>query len=106
MLYLKNTLYGLKEAPRVWYNQPTQYLVSHRFTRGKVNQTLFIKKEDGELIVAQVYVDDIIFWSTKDELAYSFSKLMQAKFEMSMIRELNHFLRLQIHQQEPGIFLS
>ena len=79
--------------------------MSHRFTRGKVDQTLFIKKEDGELIVAQVYVDDIIFGSTKDELAHDFSKLMQAKFEMSMIGELTHFLRVQILQQDSGIFL-
>ena len=79
--------------------------MSHRFTRGKVDQTLFIKKEDGELIVAQVYVDDIIFGSTKDELAHDFSKLMQAKFEMSMIGELTHFLILQILQQDSGIFL-
>ena len=50
------------------------------------------------MIVAQVYIDDIIFGSTKDELAHDFSKLMQAEFEMSMIGELSHFLRLQIHQ--------
>ena len=49
------------------------------------------------VIVAQVYVDDIIFGSTKDELAHGFSKLMQAEFEMSMIGELTHFLGLQIH---------
>ena len=67
---------------------------------------LFIKKEDGELIIAQVYVDDIIFRSTKDELAHGFSKLMQAEFEMSMIRELTHFLGLQIRQLDSGIFLS
>ena len=81
VLYLKKALYGLKQAPRTWYDLLTQYLVSHEFTRGKVDQTLFIKKEDGELIVAQVYIDDIIFGSTKDELAHSFSKLIQAKFE-------------------------
>ena len=80
--------------------------MSHGFTRGKVNQTLFIKREDGELIVTQVYVDDIIFGSTKDELAHSFSKLMQVEFEMSMIRKLTHFLGLQIRQQDSGIFLS
>ena len=72
--------------------------MSHGFTRGKVDQTLFIKKEDGKLIVAQVYVDDIIFGSTKDELAHRFSNLMQAEFEMSMIRKLTHFLFLQICQ--------
>ncbi|XP_030923214.1 uncharacterized protein LOC115950105 [Quercus lobata] len=59
-------------------------------------------QEDGELIVAQVYVDDIIFGSTKDELAHSFSKLIQAKFEISMIGELTHFLGLQIRQQDSG----
>ena len=65
--------------------------MSHEFTRRKADQALFIKKEDDELIVAQVYIDDIIFGSTKDELALNFSQLMQAKFETSMIGELNHF---------------
>ena len=87
VFYLKKTLYGLKQAPRAWYDWLTQYLVSHGFIRGKADQTLFIKREDGELIVAQVYVDDIIFESTKDELAHNFSKLMQAELEMSMIAE-------------------
>ena len=62
VLYLKKALYGLKQAPRAWYNRLTQYLVSYRFIRGKTDQSLFIKKEDGELIVAQVYVDDIHLW--------------------------------------------
>ena len=70
--------------------------MSHGFTRGKADQTLFIKKEDDELIVVQVYVDDIIFGLTKDELTHGFSKLMQAEFEISMIGELTHFLGLQI----------
>ena len=80
--------------------------MSHRFTRGKANQTLFIKREDSELIVAQIYVDDIIFGSTKDELAHNFSKLMQAEFKISMIGELTHFLGLQIRQQDSDLFLS
>ena len=68
--------------------------MSYGFTRGKADRTLFIKKDDGELIVAQVYVDDIFVGSTKDELTHGFSKLMQAEFEMSMIGELTHFLGL------------
>ena len=106
MLYLNKALYGLKQAPRAWYDRLTQCLVLHGFTRGKVKQTLFIKREDDELIVAQVNVDDIIFRSTKDELAHSFSKLMQAEFEMSMIKELTHFLGLRIRQQDSCIVLS
>ena len=58
------------------------------------------------MIAAQVYVDDVIFWSTKDEFAHSFSKFMHAKFKMSMIVKLNHFLGLQICQRESGIFIS
>ena len=106
VLYLKKAFYGLKQAPRTWYDWLTQYLVSYGFTRRKADQTLFIKREEGELIVAQVYVNDIIFGSTKDELAHSFAKLMQVEFEMSMIAELTHSLGLQIHQQESSIFLS
>ena len=60
VLYLKKALYGLKQALKAWYDRLTQYLMSHGFTRGKANKTLFIKRKDGELIVAQVYVDDII----------------------------------------------
>ena len=106
VLYLKKALYGLKQAPRAWYDRLTQYLVSHGFTRGQANQTLFIKRENDELIVAQVYVDDNIFESTKNELAHNFSKLMQAKFKMSMIGELNNFFGLQIHHQELSILIS
>ena len=96
MLYLKNTLYGLKKAPRAWYDRLSKYLVLNGFSRGQADQTLFIKKVEGELAVAQVYVDDIIFGSTKDELAHSFTSMMQTKFEMSIIGELNYFLGLQI----------
>ena len=67
---------------------------------------MFIKKVDGELVVAQVYVDDIIFGSTKDDLAHSFSSMMQTEFEISMIGELNYFLGLQIRQSDSSIFIS
>ena len=98
VLYLKKALYGLQQAFTAWYDRLTQYLVSHAFTRGKADQTLFIKRKDGELIIAQVYIDDIIFGSTKDELAHGFSKLMQGEFKMNMIGKLTHFLGLQIRQ--------
>ena len=52
VLHLKKAFYGLKQAPRAWYDRFTQYLMSYGFTRGKANQTFFIKKEDGELTVA------------------------------------------------------
>ena len=56
MLYLKKALYGLKQAPRAWYVRLTQYLVSHGFTRGKANQTFFIKREDSELFFIFIFI--------------------------------------------------
>ena len=46
------------------------------------------------LLVAQVYVDDIVFGSTIDNLAQEFSEEMKKEFEVSMVRELNYFLGL------------
>ena len=76
MLYLKKALYGLKQAPSAWFDCLIEYLVTNGFTRGQADRTLFIKKVDGELVITQVYVDDIIFGSTKDDLAHSFSSMM------------------------------
>ena len=106
VLYHKKTLNGLKQAPRAWYDRLTRYLASNGFIRGQIDRTLFIKKVNGDLVVAQVYVDDIIFGSTKDDLAHSFSSMMQTKFEMNMIKELNYFLGLQIRRSDSGIFIS
>jgi len=106
VLYLKKTLCGLKQAPRIWYDWLTEYLVANGFLKGQANRTMFIKKLDVELVVAQVYVDDIIFGSTKDDLAHSFSNMMQIEFEMSMIGEFNYFLELQIWQNNSSIFIS
>jgi len=102
VLYLKKTLYGLKQAPRAWYDQLIEYLMANRFSRGQVNRILFIKKVDGELVVAQVYVDEIIFRSTKDDLAHSFSSMMQTEFEISMIGELNLDFKFGKKTQVPS----
>ena len=57
------------------------------------------------MILVQVYVDDIIFGSTNDQLCSRFAKLMQSKYEMSMMGELAYFLGLQVRQRNDGIFI-
>nr|GFA62959.1 hypothetical protein [Tanacetum cinerariifolium] len=61
-------LYGLHQAPRAWYETLANYLLENGFQRGKINQTLFIKKQKGDILLVHVYVDDIIFGSTNKEL--------------------------------------
>nr|GEU90046.1 putative ribonuclease H-like domain-containing protein [Tanacetum cinerariifolium] len=87
--------YGLHQAPRAWYETLANYLLVNGFQRGKIDQTLFIKRQKGDILLAQVYVDDIIFGSTNKELCKAFEKLMKDKFQMSSIGELTFFLGLQ-----------
>ncbi|GKC17810.1 putative ribonuclease H-like domain-containing protein [Tanacetum coccineum] len=85
-------LYGLHQAPRAWYETLAKYLLDNGFHRGKIDQTLFIKKQKGDIFLVHVYVDDIIFGSTKKELCIEFEKLMHDKFQMSSMEELIFFL--------------
>jgi hypothetical protein len=89
---LSKALYGLKKAPRAWYECLRDFLISNAFKVGKANPTLFTKTCDGDLFVCQIYVDDIIFGSTNQKSCEEFSRVMMQKFEMSMMGELTYFL--------------
>ncbi|KAI3816013.1 hypothetical protein L1987_15698 [Smallanthus sonchifolius] len=106
VLKLDKALYGLHQAPRAWYETLSGYLLSNNFRRGAIDQTLFIKDEGGEILLVQIYVDDIIFGSTRKKLCKDFEVLMHSKFEMSSMGELNFFLGLQVKQVPNGIFIS
>ena len=99
-------MYGLKQAPRAWYERLSNFLLEKGFSKGKVDTTLFIKKSKHDLLIIQIYVDDIIFGATNHCLYEEFSKLMQGEFEMSMMGELKFFLGLQIKQCKYGIFIN
>jgi hypothetical protein len=103
---LKKALYGLKQEPRAWYERLTTYLLAKGFTRGQADRTLFIINQGTHKLIAQIYVDDIIFGATLDSLAHEFSEEMKLEFEMSMIGELNYFLGLQVKQTTKVIFIS
>ncbi|GJZ74646.1 uncharacterized mitochondrial protein-like protein [Tanacetum coccineum] len=78
----------------------------YKFQRGKINKTLLIKRYKGDILLVQVYVDDIIFGSTKKELCNAFENLMHDKFQIRSIGELTFFLGLQVEQNKDGIFIS
>nr|GEY87930.1 hypothetical protein [Tanacetum cinerariifolium] len=99
-------LYGLHQALRAWYETLATYLLENGFQRGTIDQTLFIKKQKGHILLVQIYVDDIIFGATNRDLCRSFEKLMKDKFQMSSMGELTFFLGLQVKQTEDGIFIS
>ncbi|GKA26671.1 putative ribonuclease H-like domain-containing protein [Tanacetum coccineum] len=103
---VEKVLYGLHQAPRAWYETLSTYLLDNRFQRGKIDKTFFIRRDKGHILLVQVYVDDIIFGSTKKSLCTEFEKMMHKKFQMSSMGELTFFLGLQVKQKEDGIFNS
>ncbi|GJW31320.1 putative ribonuclease H-like domain-containing protein [Tanacetum coccineum] len=103
---VEKALYGLHQAPRAWYETLSTYLLDNGFQRGQIDKTLFIKRVKSDILLVQVYVDDIIFGSTKKELCTEFEKLMHKKFQMSSMGELTFFLGLQVTQKDDGIFIS
>nr|GEV23315.1 uncharacterized mitochondrial protein AtMg00810-like [Tanacetum cinerariifolium] len=103
---LKKALYGLKQAPRAWYDELSKFLLHNHFFKGTIDPTLFIRCFQDDILVVQVYVDDIIFGSTHPRYIQLFSDLMKSRFEMSMMGEMTFFFSLQVNQSPCGIFIN
>ncbi|GJU83533.1 retrovirus-related pol polyprotein from transposon TNT 1-94 [Tanacetum coccineum] len=76
---LKKALYGLKQAPRAWYDLFSKFLLSQEFSKGTMDPTLFIRRQGKDILMVQIYVDDIIFASTPPELLTPW--ILQSKLE-------------------------
>jgi hypothetical protein len=85
---LSKALYGLKRAPRAWYECLRDFLITNGFKVGKDDPTLFTKNFIKDLFICQIYIDDIIFGSTNKSTCEEFSRIMIQKFEISMMGEL------------------
>ncbi|GJX88644.1 retrovirus-related pol polyprotein from transposon TNT 1-94 [Tanacetum coccineum] len=103
---LKKALYGLKQAPRAWYDMLSSFLISQHFSKGAVDPTLFTRQAGNDLLLVQIYVDDIIFASTNTAMCNEFANQMTTKFKMSMMGQMSFFLGLQISQSPRGIFIN
>nr|GEW24281.1 putative ribonuclease H-like domain-containing protein [Tanacetum cinerariifolium] len=103
---VEKALYGLHQDLRAWYETLAKYLLDNGFRKGKIDQTLFIKRQKENILLVQVYIDDIIFGSTKKELCTEFEELTHHKFQMSSMGELTFFLGLQVKHNSNGIFIS
>ncbi|WVZ58297.1 hypothetical protein U9M48_008580, partial [Paspalum notatum var. saurae] len=95
---LRKALYGLKRAPRACYARLKSFLLKSGFVMGSVDKTLFLLSRGGDILIVQIYVDDIIFGGSSHALVSSFAEQMSRKFEMSLMGEIQFFLELQIKQ--------
>ncbi|GJX81268.1 retrovirus-related pol polyprotein from transposon TNT 1-94 [Tanacetum coccineum] len=105
--FIANDVWELVPQPRNMTIIGTKWVFRNKLDEnGMVDNTLFTKKKSSNLIIVQIYVDDIIFGSTCQDMCDEFAKIMHDEFEMSMMGELNFFLGLQIKQMEDGIFFN
>ncbi|GJR84634.1 retrovirus-related pol polyprotein from transposon TNT 1-94 [Tanacetum coccineum] len=88
---LKKALYGLKQAPHTWYDMLSSFLISQHFSKGIVDPTLFTRKARNDLLLVQIYVNDIIFASTNTAMCNKFANLMTTKFKMSMMGQIHTY---------------
>nr|GEW49576.1 retrovirus-related Pol polyprotein from transposon TNT 1-94 [Tanacetum cinerariifolium] len=103
---LKKALYGLKQASRTLYDMLSSFLLSQDFSKGSVDPTLFIHRNGNDLLLVQIYVNDIIFAASTPELCDLFAKITCLKFKMSQMGKISFFLVLQISQSPRGIFIN
>ncbi|GKE14294.1 retrovirus-related pol polyprotein from transposon TNT 1-94, partial [Tanacetum coccineum] len=103
---IKKELYGLKQAPHARYDMLSSFLLSQEFSKGTVDPTLFSRKAGHDILLVQIYVDDIIFASIALALCDEFANIMSSKFKMSMMGKMSFFLGLQISQSSRGVFIN
>lgn len=106
MVYrLHKALYGLKQAPRAWYERLHTHLMKIGFLRTSDDSNIYLKSKGDEILVSEVFVDDIIFGGN-DVVSNSFTDEMKIEFEMSLVGEIKNFIGLEIQKMKNGIFIT
>ncbi|KAM1556843.1 hypothetical protein PS2_040150 [Malus domestica] len=104
---LNKALYGLKQAPRAWYSRIESYFIKEGFNKCPYEHTLFIKvAEEGKILIACLYVDDLIFTGNDKMMFEQFKKSMMVEFDMTDLGKMRYFLGIEVIQGSEGIFIS
>jgi hypothetical protein len=99
---LLKALYGLKQALQARYARLKMFLLEHRYVMGSVDKTLFTLNHGTDVLLVQIYVDDINFSGSSQTLVSRFQEMMESEFQMSMMGELTFFLGIQVKQMKQG----
>ena len=100
-------MYILKQAPRAWYKKIDDYFRRREFIKCPHEYGLYVKKkENGDMLIVCLYVDDLIFTRNNSEMISEFKREMAAEFEMTDIGLMSYYLGIEVKQSDDGIFIS
>ena len=104
--HLKRALYGLRQAPRAWYDSFSMYVLSLGFICSVANSSLFVCQSRHGIILLLLYVDDIILTGDNPTFLHRFIALLGHEFPMKDLGPLHYFLGVEVHYFDGGIFLN
>ena len=103
---LKKAVYGLRQAPRAWYNALKEFLVSIGFKNSLADASLFVLQKGSVCVYILIYVDDIIINGTSTAVVKQVTDRLAAKFSLKDLSELSYFLGLEAYRTPAGLHLT
>ena len=106
MVYkLQKALYGLKQAPRTWFSRIESYFIKERFKSSFSEQTLFIKRKRGKILIVSIYNDDLLFTGDDEKLLEEFKHSKKKEFAVTDLGQMRFYLGIEVIQRLDGIFI-
>ena len=106
VLRLDKSLYGLKQAGRVWYQTLENHLQANGFTNCSLDRCAFIKRMGGGVIIVLVYVDDLVYTASNTTLMEEFKEVMSSKFKMKDLGLVEYVVGLRVRSSKNSTHLS
>lgn len=101
---LKRSLYGLKQAARSWNEAINDTLLAFGFQRSKYDNCLYFNKFGNNWCILLVYVDDILFAATKQDIYVSIQRQISSVFEIRNLGEIKQYLGIEVTKDDDGIY--
>lgn len=101
---LKKSLYGLKQAARVWNETLHHSLINCGFKQNDTDKCLYSMNSGGDIVYLLIHVDDILAVTNKEAFARNLMMRIGKDFELKDLGEAKHYLGIDINQNANGEF--
>jgi hypothetical protein len=103
---LSRSLYGLRQAPRAWFDRFVAHVTSLGFTQSRADTSLFVYHKHGATAYLLLYVDDMILSASTTALLRHLIQRLHDAFKVKDMGPVHHFLGINVRRNSTGFFLS